>query len=557
MSLINRMLSDLDRRGAGAAPASAEPATPPTPPPRRRSRLRSLGPIVLALALVAVAAALAYQRADQLTALWAGDKGEPAQGNAAEAASEPAPPLARVSFDARADGVELHLATQGALPRPPGYSRDGERVRLRVAAVGAGGVALPAPPAGQELISRLQLARAGDPAVFELTIAPDARVDVTTDDDGVALRAVATAGNTTGAGTDEPATESADAGEAGGAGGDTAGAAADGGAAGQAQENANADAQGGQAKGSERADATAQGDTQTSDAASNGQPEEVADADATNDGEAAAANADADPTHTGDSASGTAQGKDGAESQAGTAEQAGDAVAVDSAAPNDTAKGSIEADATAAASDGNAQMHKEREDADAVRAKRRYRTALDAMDAGDIARARHQLRQALAADPDLHPARELLVALLRRAGDTEAARNVLTQGLERAPERAAYAKPMARLLADAGELARAAQVLSRAEKSGSGDPGYHALRGAVAQRLDRHEEAIAAYTRALEADSGRGQWWLGLAISLAAAEHPEQARSAFREARASGDLSPKVDRWAQQRIEALARSGGG
>jgi len=154
-------------------------------------------------------------------------------------------------------------------------------------------------------------------------------------------------------------------------------------------------------------------------------------------------------------------------------------------------------------------------------------------------------------DPGLHAAREVLVALLRRAGDDDAARDVLATGVELAPARIEYALPYARLLVDTGELERAAGVLEAARINAGASVTFHALAANIARRLGRHERAIADYAAALERERGNAPLWLGLGISLAAEGRRERAREAFAEARALGTLSERLDSWAEQRIAEL------
>jgi len=175
------------------------------------------------------------------------------------------------------------------------------------------------------------------------------------------------------------------------------------------------------------------------------------------------------------------------------------------------------------------------------------------VEAGNIATARARLTRALAADPGRHSARELQVTLALRRGEPETARNLLAEGVARAPQRAGFARPYARLLVDAGAVERAWRVLRRAQPDdGGASAGYYALMAAVAQRLERHQAAVQAYSRALERDAGRGLWWLGLGISLAKTGHADNARSAFEKARGSGDLNERLDAWAASRLEALS-----
>jgi len=217
-----------------------------------------------------------------------------------------------------------------------------------------------------------------------------------------------------------------------------------------------------------------------------------------------------------------------------------------------TAEAQDEEPAAADASGGS--MAKEDTTPPEVRAQRRFRAARDALAAGDARRAQRLLEQALDLDGDLHAARDTLVTLHRRRGDNGSARDVLAQGVDRAPQRLAYVKPYARLLAAADQVARAREVLEAARPSGAGDAEFHALAANMNRRAGEHRAAIADYTAALEADPNQGKLWLGLGISLAAEDHDNEALEAFREARATGRLSGELDRWAERRIEALSGS---
>jgi Tfp pilus assembly protein PilF len=195
-------------------------------------------------------------------------------------------------------------------------------------------------------------------------------------------------------------------------------------------------------------------------------------------------------------------------------------------------------------------VHKEDRTTAAVRAQRRYAAARDLIARGEGHAARTPLREVLALDAGHHGARDLLVAVLRHSGEHGEARELLARGLELAPARAAFATPYARLLVDAGELDRAAQVLADASASGAGDAEFHALAAAIAQQRGQHDEAVAQYTRAIEARGGReGRLWLGLGISLAANGRDKDAHRAYRAALDSGDLPARLHDWARSRIE--------
>lgn len=527
MSVIGRMLRDLEARKAQPGAGSNARTLKPGPDRARgRKRRRGVGQHVIALALAvvltAVAAVLWWQRAPELRAGLAqaaarvatlGDApraGPTGSGEAAAAAtqakpsSEPQPeqPSARL-VAARFTGVgneaALELRVEGELLGEPGYTRQGVAVSLRVPA-NATRLEMPAPPADQGVFKSVTL-QADDErgATLRLRVAEDARFDLARSAEGLTLD-----GRLPAAPEANPDRQ--------------AGASATGqsGAAGKPQTAAGENE-------------PAAPKEQATGASAEDEPAPAASAIATAD---RSASAETRSTHV-------------AGASPGAADDRGD--------EQTTRGGSSE---SASTGDGSAAMQKTDRSSPSVRAKRRYREARSAISAGDLGRARELLAAALELDPGLHRARDLLVALYRRAGQDDAARDVLAEGVERAPARAAYAKPYARLLVDAGDLERAAQVLADAARAAGNDAEFHALAAAVAQRRGRHEAAASAYTRALELDAGNGRWWLGLGVSLAAYGHPGEAAAAFREARRTGSLTPRLDAWARGRIQALQADSG-
>lgn len=481
MSVINRMLTDLERRGAGQAPGAPDlrPAAPAQPP---RTTRRSWTHLALALALLAVASLLWVQRgpaiAEQVRyTLGAPVSTEPApiaevdpQLPASPQLSAAADPLQAELTDLRfakdaAGEVVLILAFAGEPPPvalPP--LRDGV-LDLWLSARGTD-VAVPAPPAEQELFRHLSLAGGDTGTRLRINLAADARL-------GFA--------------------------HGGGEGGDRTSIRL------SARPPIAADSNG------------------------------AAD---TGDGSPVAAPALA-----------TLAAVPVAET-AGAA----DSDRVNGEAGGDVATAALEPIHVAAGSE--AEVRSEQTGSPEVRARRRYSEARDALAGGDTGKSRRLLEEAVELDGDLHSAREVLVALLLRTGDSETARNVLADGIARAPARPAFARPYARLLIEADQPGEASAVLEAARINAEGELEFHSLLANAYRRADNHRAAIAEYTEALEIDSTRSSLWLGLAISLAAEDHTDQAVDAFREARGTGQLSDSLDRWARQRIEALADGRG-
>lgn len=507
MSVINRMLSDLERRGA-PPPQSGDQEMHPTGPRRRRRRPSTrIALAALAGVLIVVAVALWLQRGERILA---------ALETAPPAASKPTPAaeLVGVSFDRSGDRARLKLQVAGDMTRSPRLSRSGGGAMLVVDA-GVDDLVLPAPPREQPVFRGISLGTdASSRTRIHLEVAAAAELELDVEGGEIVLLGRMPAAESVPDGDDAAedgvlasagrASEPVEPVEATGATGTTETSGADASASASSARSA-------EAAGTESAAADDRSRTQ----AEPGNDDAVSDSTAD------------DPPGSGNAVADT-------DSPPGDADAAG--------AENAGSEGTVRK---------TASMSPE------TRARRRHREGRDAVARGELATARQALNEALELDPSLHAARELLVGLLRRVGETAAARRLLAEGIERAPARVQYAMPYARLLVDVDELDRAAAVLEGARANGAGGAGYHALVAAVEQRRGAHRSAAAEYTRALEIRADNGLWWLGLGISLAALEKPGEARAAFREARATGTLSQSLDRWAQGRIDELATGQGG
>jgi len=137
------------------------------------------------------------------------------------------------------------------------------------------------------------------------------------------------------------------------------------------------------------------------------------------------------------------------------------------------------------------------------------------------------------------------------AREREETRRHLQEGLAFNPGYAPFAVALARIHVDRGEFAVALKVLEQAAAAGRGNPDYHALHGAVLQRLGRHGPAADAYRLALGSAPQSGATWVGLAISLEAQGHRPEAAEAYRRGLASGTLADEVRAYADQRARQL------
>ncbi|HEY3487903.1 MAG TPA: tetratricopeptide repeat protein [Gammaproteobacteria bacterium] len=189
----------------------------------------------------------------------------------------------------------------------------------------------------------------------------------------------------------------------------------------------------------------------------------------------------------------------------------------------------------------------------AVQAEEYYRRGLEALQTNRMAAAISDLRKAVALDPDMHAARELLALLLLRTGYTVEAYEELRQGMRLKPGHTAYARLHAQSLVEAGQPDEALRVLGVSEPYAAQQPDYLAFIAAVEQRLTLHAEAVGHYTAALSQQPARSRWWVGLAISLEGLGRTQDAVEAYRTALGGTELNTDLTNYARTR---LAQLGG-
>ena len=184
-------------------------------------------------------------------------------------------------------------------------------------------------------------------------------------------------------------------------------------------------------------------------------------------------------------------------------------------------------------------------------AENEYRKGVASLNQGRMAEAQESLEAALNLYPGYHAARQALVGVLVESRKLADAERVLQDGVALAPAQIGFAMALARLQIDHGDVAQAAVTLRKSLDYAQGSPEYVAFFAAVLQRQGRHEEAIEQFQSALRARPSSGVWWLGLGISLQAANRAGDAQDAFRRARAANNLSPELSAFAEQRLKQL------
>ena len=152
MSVINRMLTELERRGAPGARRQRRADGPPRADSTRpwTRGLDRFAPIAMLVALVTVAAALWWQQWPHVLALVESAVEAPPPGERpAEdkgAGETPVPTVRRFGFERDGATVRLVVAFDRPLAEAPGYGRSGDRLGLQLPARWDRDE-LPAPPA--------------------------------------------------------------------------------------------------------------------------------------------------------------------------------------------------------------------------------------------------------------------------------------------------------------------------------------------------------------------------------------------------------------------------
>ena len=183
-------------------------------------------------------------------------------------------------------------------------------------------------------------------------------------------------------------------------------------------------------------------------------------------------------------------------------------------------------------------------DVQADSAERLYQRAEREFASGQLTHAVDDLERVLRLQPGQRQARLLLAKTHAAWGDASQALALLEEGAETGPE---FAKLRAQLLIKQGRVDLAEKTLGDA----GDDPETSGILAALRQRQGRHNEAVELYRRVVAQQASQGRWWLGLAISLEAQEHYQEALAAYEQGAQTEGLSRESRIYAAQRIAAL------
>jgi MSHA biogenesis protein MshN len=180
-----------------------------------------------------------------------------------------------------------------------------------------------------------------------------------------------------------------------------------------------------------------------------------------------------------------------------------------------------------------------------------FRRAALLLSHGRVSEAEEQLVAALQVDPRHAAARQAYVSLLLEQQRVSTARRVLQEALVLEPAQPTFALALARIHAAERDYAAALAVLDRAAPAGQGAADFQAFRGAMLQRLGRHDEALLAYQNAVRDGTPPATAWIGYAISLEAVGKRSEAAQAYRRALTVGPLAAEARDYAESRARAL------
>ena len=182
-----------------------------------------------------------------------------------------------------------------------------------------------------------------------------------------------------------------------------------------------------------------------------------------------------------------------------------------------------------------------------------YRKANKALQSGDLAAAKLALRESIGFKPQAK-AYVALAGVHLKLGEDASARQVLKQGQKALPEDVDIAQLYSRLLMDVQQYDAAFVAMKSAISAADGRSDYLVQYAAIAQKLNRNNDAIDAYVKALTINPNQPNAWMGLGMNLEASDKDSEALQAYYTALAKG-LNDSLQPYVMQRIQILEGEG--
>lgn len=182
------------------------------------------------------------------------------------------------------------------------------------------------------------------------------------------------------------------------------------------------------------------------------------------------------------------------------------------------------------------------------RAENAFLAGIGALRNGHAQEAETRFRAALDAQPSHVAARQALLGLMLESRRTVDAEALMRAGIIANPDQISFAMVAARLQAQRGDAVAAILTLESVQGPGSAHSEFVALHAAMLQRIGRHGEAADRYGVAIALGNPLPVWHIGRAISLQAIGKEAEARTSFKQAIDSGNLTPELRAFAERQL---------
>lgn len=177
-----------------------------------------------------------------------------------------------------------------------------------------------------------------------------------------------------------------------------------------------------------------------------------------------------------------------------------------------------------------------------------YRKGMNALKRGAAAECIASLSAALRIDGRHLQARQALIGVYVDQKMWNEAIALGAEGLALDPKQTGWAMLVGRLRFEQGDNAGALSVLEEHAKYAERNGEYQAFFALLLQKARKYPESIERYRTALALRASEGRWWYGLGLALEGADRKEEARQAFRQARATGNLTADLAAAVEQKL---------
>jgi Tfp pilus assembly protein PilF len=171
---------------------------------------------------------------------------------------------------------------------------------------------------------------------------------------------------------------------------------------------------------------------------------------------------------------------------------------------------------------------------------------------GNISESLKLLNNVLDLDAGHINARSTLALILSQQGQTDIAYSILNEGLIQFPAQTDWITMYARFLLQDDKLIEAKNMLVKHSPNINEFTEYYALYAAVLQKMNNHDNAARIYRDLLQINPVNSVWWMGLGISLESLKRYEHALYAYQKAFKNPELAIDSRHFLSQRIKMLS-----